>query len=55
MATHCQTSARRGSGERQYIRAVVQFEDISGGWSTSNLEPNKGSNLKDVFVFNLFL
>ena len=45
MATHCQTAARSGSGERQNIGAVNSLEGKKGGRSTSNYEPNRGSNL----------
>ena len=31
MATHCQTAARSGSGERQNIGAVNSFEGKKGG------------------------
>ena len=41
MATHCQTAARSGSGERQNIGAVDSFEGREGGRSTSFLAPNK--------------
>ena len=36
MATHCETAARSGSGERQNIGAVNSFEGKKGGRSTSN-------------------
>ena len=44
MATHCQTAAS-GSGERQNIGGVNSLEGKKGGWSTSNYERNRGSNL----------
>ena len=36
MATHCQTAAQSGSGERQNIGAVNSFKGRKGGRSTSN-------------------
>ena len=39
MATHCQTATR------QNIGAVNSLEGKKGGRSTSNYEPNRGSNL----------
>ena len=45
MATHCQTAAQSGSGERQNIGAVNSIEGEKEGWSTSNYEPNRGSHL----------
>ena len=41
MATHCQMAAVKGI----HLRAVNSFVSKRGGQSTSNYEPNKGSNL----------
>ena len=55
MATHCQTATRSGSSERQDIQAVNSFEGNIGGWSTSNKETNRGSNLLcKMCLFSLY-
>ena len=54
MSTNCQMAAKSTSGEPQNLGAVNSFQDKKKGWSTSIQEPDKGSNLQDVFVLILF-
>ena len=55
MATHCQTDMWGGGGECQNLGVVNFFEGQKEGWSTSNCEPNNGSQCSKLRLYFVHL